>query len=60
MNPIKVSEFPDFPSQNEIYEIVPNKSVIVGNTHRLFNKYPTRYIPQVPRWAILNTHLLEI
>lgn len=53
MNPIKVSEFPDFPSQNEIYEIVPNKSVIVGNTHRLFNKYPTRYIPQVPRWAIL-------
>ncbi|MDI6604992.1 MAG: DNA methyltransferase [Thermoanaerobacteraceae bacterium] len=53
MNPIKVSEFPDFPSQNQIYEIVPNKSVIVGSTHRLFNKYPTRYIPQVPRWAIL-------
>jgi len=48
----KVNELPIDAKQNEIYEIQPDKSIIVCDTHRLFNKYPTRYIPQIPRWAI--------
>jgi hypothetical protein len=50
----KVNELPADPKPDQIYEIAPDKAVIVASTHRLFNKYPTRYIPQVPRWGILN------
>jgi len=40
------------PKQDQVYEIVPDKSKIVASTNRLFNKYPTRYISAVPRFAI--------
>lgn len=52
MQVTKVNELPIDAKQDEIYELYPDKSVIVCDTHRLFNKYPTRYIPQIPRWAI--------
>lgn len=53
MDVIKLNEFPSEPAQGQIYEIIPDKSRIVSSTNRLFNKYPTRYISAVPRFAIL-------
>ncbi len=53
MNIIKLNEFPLNPIQDQVYEIIPDKSRIVASTNRLFNKYPTRYISAVPRFAIL-------
>lgn len=52
MNVIKLDDFPLAPVQGQIYEIIPDKSKIVASTNRLFNKYPTRYISAVPRFAI--------
>ena len=36
-------------------EIIPDKAKVVASTNRLFNKYSTRYISAVPRFAI-NTY----
>lgn len=52
MEVIKLNDFPLAPVQDQIYEIIPDKSKIVASTNRLFNKYPTRYISAVPRYAI--------
>ena len=52
MNVIKLDDFPMNPEQGQIYEIIPDKKKIVASTNRLFNKYPTRYISAVPRFAI--------
>lgn len=52
MNVIKLNDFPMNPKPNGIYEIIPDKSKIVSSTNRLFNKYPTRFISAVPRFAI--------
>ncbi len=49
---IRLDDFPLYPDQDQIYEIIPDKSKIVASTNRLFNKYPTRYISAVPRFAI--------
>ena len=49
---IKLDDFPLNPIQDQIYEIIPDKAKIVASTNRLFNKYPTRYISAVPRFAI--------
>jgi len=49
----KMHDFPQAPVNDQIYEIIPDKSKIVSSTNRLFNKYPTRYISAVPRFAIL-------
>lgn len=49
----KLNDFPQNPVEGAIYEIIPDKSKIVSSTNRLFNKYPTRYISAVPRFAIL-------
>ena len=49
---IKLDDFPLNPQQDQIYEIIPDKTKIVASTNRLFNKYPTRYISAVPRYAI--------
>ena len=49
---IKLDDFPLNPQQGQIYEIIPDKTKIVASTNRLFNKYPTRYISAVPRFAI--------
>lgn len=49
---IKLDDFPLDPGQDQIYEIIPDKAKIVASTNRLFNKYPTRYISAVPRFAI--------
>lgn len=49
---IKLDDFPLNPVQDQIYEIIPDKTKIVASTNRLFNKYPTRYISAVPRFAI--------
>ena len=53
MKVIKLDDFPVEPVQDQIYEIIPDKTKIVASTNRLFNKYPTRYISAVPRFAIL-------
>ena len=52
MSVVKLNDFPLNPVQDSIYEIIPDKSKIVSYTNRLFNKYPTRYISAVPRFAI--------
>lgn len=52
MDIIKLDDFPPKPVQGQIYEIIPDKAKIVASTNRLFNKYPTRYISAVPRFAI--------
>lgn len=52
MDVIKLDDFPMNPEQNKVYEIIPDKAKIVSSTNRLFNKYPTRYISAVPRFAI--------
>lgn len=52
MEIIKVDDFPINPVQNQVYEVIPDKTKIVASTNRLFNKYPTRYISAVPRFAI--------
>ena len=49
---IKLNDFPLNPVQDQVYEIIPDKAKIVASTNRLFNKYPTRYISAVPRFAI--------
>jgi hypothetical protein len=44
-NQVKLQAY--FDSKGEYPKLyAPDKSVIVGSTHRLFNKYPTRYIPR--------------
>lgn len=58
MDVIKVDDFPLSPMQDQIYEIIPDKTKVVASTNRLFNKYPTRYISAVPRFAI-NAYTLE-
>lgn len=52
MDIIKLDDFPMNPEPNKVYEIIPDKAKIVSSTNRLFNKYPTRYISAVPRFAI--------
>ncbi len=52
METVKLDDFPMHPVQDGIYEIIPDKTKIVASTNRLFNKYPTRYISAVPRYAI--------
>ena len=52
MEVIKLDDFPINPIQDQIYEIIPDKTKIVASTNRLFNKYPTRYISAMPRFAI--------
>lgn len=52
MEIIKLDDFPLNAKQNQIYEIIPDKSKVVSSTNRLFNKYPTRYISAIPRYAI--------
>ena len=52
MDVIKLDDFPMNPEQGNIYEIIPDKTKIVSSSNRLFNKYPTRYISAVPRFAI--------
>lgn len=52
MEVIKLDDFPLNPVQDQVYEIIPDKAKIVASTNRLFNKYPTRYISAVPRFAI--------
>ncbi len=52
MDVIKLDDFPLEPIQDQVYEIIPDKTKIVASTNRLFNKYPTRYISAVPRFAI--------
>lgn len=52
MDVIRIDDFPMNPKQDQIYEVIPDKSKIVSSTNRLFNKYPTRYISAVPRFAI--------
>lgn len=52
MDIIKLNDFPINPQSGQIYEIIPDKTKIVASTNRLFNKYPTRYISAVPRFAI--------
>ena len=52
MEVIKLDDFPIDAIQDQIYEIIPDKSKVVSSTNRLFNKYPTRYISAVPRYAI--------
>lgn len=54
MSVIKLHDFPSEPEQDQVYEIIPEKKRIVAYTNRLFNKYPTRYISAVPRFAIEN------
>ena len=54
MNTIKLQDFPPDAVQGQVYEIIPDKSKVVSSTNRLFNKYPTRYISAVPRYAIKN------
>ncbi|WP_174351712.1 DNA methyltransferase [Paenibacillus sp. JMULE4] len=51
----EINYVPELPLQiepNATYEIAANKSIVVGYSHRFFNKYPAKYIPQIPRWAI--------
>lgn len=48
----KVEEIPELIKDNDIFEIIPNKANIISDSHRFFNKYPAKYIPQIPRWAI--------
>ena len=52
MDVIKLDDFPLDPIQDQIYEIIPDKAKIVASTNRIFNKYPTRYVSAVPRFAI--------
>lgn len=52
METVKLDDFPLHPVQDGVYEIIPDKTKIVASTNRLFNKYPTRYISAVPRFAI--------
>lgn len=52
MSILKLDDFPLHPVQDQIYEIIPDRKKIVAATNRLFNKYPTRYISAVPRFAI--------
>lgn len=52
MDVIKIDDFPLDPGQGQVYEIIPDKAKVVASTNRLFNKYPTRYISAVPRFAI--------
>lgn len=52
MDVIKIDDFPLEPGQGQVYEIIPDKAKVVASTNRLFNKYPTRYISAVPRFAI--------
>lgn len=59
MEVIKLDDFPINPIQDQIYEIIPDKTKIVASTNRLFNKYPTRYISAVPRFAINAIQRLE-
>ena len=40
MEVIKLDDFPINPIQDQIYEIIPDKTKIVASTNRLFNKYP--------------------
>ncbi|WP_169834461.1 DNA methyltransferase [Paenibacillus donghaensis] len=47
-----VPELPNDVIQDATYEIAANKALVVGNSHRFFNKYPAKYIPHIPRWAI--------
>lgn len=54
MKIIKLQDFPADAVQGQVYEIIPDKSRVVSSTNRLFNKYPTRYISAVPRYAIEN------
>lgn len=54
MEVIKLDDFPSNPEQDAVYEIIPDKARIVSSTNRLFNKYPTRFISAVPRFAIMN------
>ncbi len=54
MKAIKLQDFPADAVQGQVYEIIPDKSKVVSSTNRLFNKYPTRYISAVPRYAIEN------
>ena len=54
MNTIKLQDFPADAVHGQVYEIIPDKSKVVSSTNRLFNKYPTRYISAVPRYAIKN------
>ena len=39
MEVIKLDDFPINPIQDQIYEIIPDKTKIVASTNRLFNKY---------------------
>ena len=48
----KVDLLPLHTCFNGSYEIAANKDLVVGDTHNFFNKYPTRYIPHIPKWAI--------
>ena len=43
MEVIKLDDFPINPIQDQIYEIIPDKTKIVASTNRLFNKYPVSY-----------------
>lgn len=52
MDVIKIDDFPLDPMQDQVYEVIPDKAKIVASANRLFNKYPTRYISAVPRFAI--------
>lgn len=54
MNIQKIDDFPNIINEDQIFEIIPDKSKVVPYTNRLFNKYPTRYISAVPRYAIKN------
>lgn len=59
MEVIKLDDFPINPIQDQIYEIIPDKTKIVASTNRLFNKYPTRYISAVPRLQLTHIQRLE-
>lgn len=52
MEIIKLDDFPIDAEQDQVFEIYPDKTKVVASTNRLFNKYPTRYISAVPRFAI--------
>ena len=59
MEIIKLDDFPIDAKQDQVFEIYPDKTKVVASTNRLFNKYPTRYVSAVPRFAINKYSLPE-
>lgn len=49
-----VSDFPSRPDQNIAYSLAGAKKVDVTHGTHSFHKYPAKFIPHIPRWALKN------